>query len=198
MKILLVDHYDSFTFNLYQLMASLGVEVEVRKWDTWEKEEKWEKWDGIVLSPGPGRPEEYQASRILVQKNYTRMPILGVCLGHQMIALRLSDARSGPSGSSVKHAPRVMHGKTSQIFHDERGLFEGVENPFRGARYHSLILESVPEGFEKSAWTEDGVIMGIRHEKYPLFGVQFHPESFLTEEGEKIMRNFLGYNRTRI
>lgn len=189
-KVLLVDHYDSFTFNLYQLMASLGVEVEVVKWDRLKSELQsartgWDDYDSIVLSPGPGRPEEYSASRILVQENYTRIPILGVCLGHQIIG-------SYGFGVQVKHANQIMHGKTSQIFHDRKGLFEGVKNPFEAARYHSLILESVPEDFEKSAWTEDGVIMGIRHKEYPLFGIQFHPESFLTNEGEKIMRNFLG------
>ncbi len=188
MKILLVDHYDSFTFNLYQLIGSLGAHVDVVSWNAIKTEKLDSLWDAIILSPGPGSPKDYPASLNLVQNFYTKLPILGVCLGHQMIG---STLLGDQAGSRVVHANKVMHGKTSEIFHDGQGLFKGIRNPFVAARYHSLILETVPQDFEKSAWTKEGEIMGIRHKKFPVFGIQFHPESFLTEEGKTILRNFL-------
>lgn len=190
MKILLVDHYDSFTFNLYQLIGALGVHTDVASWDTVKAEKLDSLWDAIILSPGPGSPKDYPTSLNLVQNFYTKLPILGVCLGHQMIG---SVCLGTSKGSRVVHANKVMHGKISEVFHDGHGLFEGVKNPFTAARYHSLILETVPQDFEKSAWTKEGEIMGIKHKQFPVFGIQFHPESFLTEEGETILRNFLAF-----
>jgi anthranilate synthase/aminodeoxychorismate synthase-like glutamine amidotransferase len=188
MKILIVDHYDSFTYNLFHQVSSFGVETDVIKWDECESCPSTplgtfgDSWDKIILSPGPGRPDGYSKSQNLVQKFYTEKPILGVCLGHQMIGELF--------GSHVIHAEKVMHGKTSEIQHAGTSIFEGVKNPFEAARYHSLILDTVPKDFEKLAWADD-IVMAIKHKDYPLFGVQFHPESFLTSEGEKIMKNFL-------
>lgn len=182
--ILLIDNYDSFTYNLYQQIESLGKKVKVVKND----EIKIAEIEGlspekIIISPGPGRPEESGISKKIVQKYYTKIPILGVCLGHQLIAQIFR--------SKVLHAHKILHGKTSEIYHTEDALFENVKNPFSAARYHSLIANKVPKGFTLTAWTKEKEIMGIKHKKYPLFGVQFHPESFLTDEGSKIMKNFL-------
>ncbi|MBT4917649.1 aminodeoxychorismate/anthranilate synthase component II [Candidatus Peregrinibacteria bacterium] len=182
--ILLIDNYDSFTFNLYQQIESLGKKVKVIKNDELNlsgiKKLSPEK---IIISPGPGRPEESGISKKVVQEFYTEIPILGVCLGHQLIAQIFS--------SKIAHAPRILHGKTSEVFHTEDSLFQNVKNPFIAARYHSLIAKTVPKEFELTAWTKEKEIMGIKHKKHPLFGLQFHPESFLTNEGNKIMKNFL-------
>ena len=183
-KVLLVDHYDSFTYNLYQQLASLGAEVHVVQHDqVFLLDIEAFSFDRIVLSPGPGRPEEAVISPRLVEKYKERCPILGVCLGMQVIGKVF--------GVETIYAREVKHGKTSPVHHTDKDLFQEMENPFEAARYHSLVLSGVPLGFRRTAWTEDGVIMSIKHETLPLFGVQFHPESFLTKEGDKIMSNFL-------
>ena len=140
------------------------------------------KPEKIIISPGPGRPENGGISMRVVQKFYTQIPILGVCLGHECIGQIF--------GSEIVHAKKIMHGKTSKIYHSEDTLFSGLPNPFTAARYHSLMINRVPKDFELTAWTDDNEIMAIKHKKYPLFGIQFHPESFLTEEGNKLMHNF--------
>lgn len=182
--ILIIDNYDSFTYNLYQQTESLGKSTLVVKNDeiTLEKIAKLAP-EKIIISPGPRRPEDSGISNAVVQKFYTQIPILGVCLGHECIGQIF--------GSRVVQAKRILHGKTSDIYHSNEKLFKGIKNPFKAARYHSLILDRVPENFKLTAWTKDKEIMAIKHKKYPLFGVQFHPESFLTEEGTKLMNNFL-------
>lgn len=180
MRILLIDNYDSFTYNLYQQISKLGGDVEVRKHDQITLDEIWRgRFNGIVISPGPKTPEDSGISREVIREFYRYLPILGVCLGMQCMA------------EKVVHAPQVMHGKTSEIHHSGEGIFKGVPNPLTAARYHSLVIDRVPNGFRKTAWTSDDVIMGIAHEEYPTFGVQFHPESFLTPDGDTLIKNFL-------
>ncbi len=182
--ILLIDNYDSFTYNLYQLIGELGFEVVVKKHDEITLEEiRLLKPEKIIISPGPKRPEDAGISMEAIKSFYKVIPILGVCLGHQCIGQLF--------GVHVVHAKSVLHGKTSQISHDGKGIFEGVKNPFAAARYHSLAIEKVPEGFELRAWAEDNEIMSIQHKQYPLYGIQFHPESFMTEDGKKLVKNFL-------
>jgi anthranilate synthase component 2 len=182
--ILLIDNYDSFTYNLHQQIETLGEEVLVKEHDKITigeiKELNPEK---IILSPGPKRPEDAGICNKVIEEFHKETPILGVCLGHECIGQIF--------GSKVVHAKNIMHGKTSQIFHTEDSLFKGVSNPFCGARYHSLILDAVPSGFTLTAWTKEKEIMAIHHNQYPLIGIQFHPESFLTKEGSKIISNFL-------
>ncbi|MDP2642634.1 MAG: aminodeoxychorismate/anthranilate synthase component II [Candidatus Peregrinibacteria bacterium] len=185
--ILLIDNYDSFTYNLYQLIESLGEETKVVKNDEITINEiKKIKPSKIVISPGPGSPKDSGISKQVIETFYKEIPILGVCLGHQCIGEIF--------GSKVVHAKKLMHGKTSKIYHDKKYIFKNLKNPFTGARYHSLIINKIPKDFLLTAWTKEKEIMGIKHEKYKLFGVQFHPESFMTEEGEKIMKNFLNEN----
>jgi len=182
--ILLIDNYDSFTYNLYQLIERLGEETKVVKNDEITVNEiKKIKPSKIVISPGPGTPKDSGISKQIIETFYKEIPILGVCLGHQCIGEVFE--------SKVIHAKKLMHGKTSKICHNKKSIFKNVKNPFAGARYHSLMMNKVPKDFLLMAWTKEREIMGIKHEKYKLFGVQFHPESFMTEEGEKIMKNFL-------
>lgn len=182
--ILIIDNYDSFTYNLQQQIERLGCTTKVYKNDeiTLKEIEKLNP-KKIVISPGPKRPEDSGISPQVVQKFYTKIPILGVCLGHQAIGQIFS--------SKIIHAKKPIHGKVSEVYHTEDVLFSGLQNPFKAARYHSLVVKSVPEEFILTAWTKEKEIMGIQHKKYPLFGVQFHPESFLTDEGDKLMKNFL-------
>ncbi len=182
--ILLIDNYDSFTYNLYQQIASLKKKVLVVKNDeiSLNKIKKLAP-EKIVISPGPKTPNDSGISMDVVKKFYKKIPILGVCLGHQCIGQAF--------GSKIIHAKNVLHGKTSKIFHNKDFLFKKIKNPFLAARYHSLVINEVPKNFTLTAWTTDNEIMGIKHKKYPIFGVQFHPESFLTEEGDKLMHNFL-------
>lgn len=182
--ILIIDNYDSFTYNLYQQIESLGKKCLVFKHDeiSIKKIEKLNP-EKIIISPGPKRPEDSGISKEVVQKFYTTKPILGVCLGHECIGQIF--------GSTIVHAKKIMHGKTSQIHHSKDKLFKDVKNPFKAARYHSLVIDKTPKEFELIAWTDDKEIMAIKHQNYPLYGVQFHPESFLTTEGNKIMQNFL-------
>jgi anthranilate synthase/aminodeoxychorismate synthase-like glutamine amidotransferase len=184
--ILMIDNYDSFTFNLVQYLGILGENIKVRRNDKITPAEvKKLSPSMIVISPGPGRPDDAGISKDIVRKFYRTIPILGVCLGHQCIGEVF--------GASIINSGIVFHGKTSMVFHDKKTIFSGVKNPFEAARYHSLIIkrDTIPEEFEVSAETEDGIIMGIRHKEYDLEGVQFHPESFLTGEGIKILSNFI-------
>ncbi len=187
MKLLVIDNYDSFTYNLVQLFGELGdVELVVKRNDdiTVDDVEKL-KPDRICISPGPGRPENAGISSQLVREFGPDVPILGVCLGHQCIAQVF--------GGEVVRAEKLMHGKTSQIHHQNRGVFKNLAEPLEATRYHSLIVkrESVPDSLEITAETDDGEIMGLQHRQLPIHGVQFHPESILTTEGRKLLANFL-------
>jgi len=182
--ILIIDNYDSFTYNIYQQVEDLGYRTKVAKNDEINiKDVRKIKPSKIIISPGPKRPENAGISNKIIRYFYKEIPILGVCLGHQCIGQLF--------GSRVTHAPKIIHGKTSRIFHNQDYLFKNVRNPFSAARYHSLILDKVPKNFKLTAWTESNTIMAIHHKKYPVLGIQFHPESFLTPEGSKIMYNFL-------
>ena len=184
--LLIIDNYDSFTYNLVQYLGELGQHSIVARNDQIEISEINEaKPAGIVISPGPCTPMEAGISVEVVTQFAADYPILGVCLGHQSICHAF--------GGKIVRAEQVMHGKVSQIHHAESGLFEGVDNPFTATRYHSLVAEnnSVPECLEVTAWTNDGIIMGVKHRNHHVYGVQFHPESFLTECGRQLLRNFL-------
>ena len=184
--ILVIDNYDSFTYNLVQYLGELGQEPVVRRNDEISIPEVEELRPArIVISPGPGRPSDAGISLELIQRFAGRVPLLGVCLGHQAIAQAF--------GASIVRATEVMHGKSSEVFHDERTIFEGLESPFKAGRYHSLVVkpESMPECLEVSARTSDGVIMGIRHREKHVEGVQFHPESILTSAGKRLLLNFV-------
>jgi anthranilate synthase/aminodeoxychorismate synthase-like glutamine amidotransferase len=186
MKLLVIDNYDSFTFNLVQYLGELGAESDVVRNDAINVDEVGERGaQAIVISPGPCTPREAGISVETVRRYTGRMPILGVCLGHQSIAAAF--------GANVIPARALMHGKTSMISHDGVGVFAGLPNPFEATRYHSLAVErdSLPDEFEVIAQTEDGEIMGLRHREHALHGVQFHPESILTGEGKNLLRNFL-------
>ena len=184
--ILLLDNYDSFTYNLAQYLGELGCTVEVHRNDKISVEHiAQRKPERIVISPGPCTPQEAGVSVELVQKLAGKIPILGVCLGHQAIGAAF--------GGNIVRAPKLFHGKTSQIEHDGKGIFRDLPNPFVATRYHSLIVErkSLPKELIVTAETKEGIIMGVRHRHYPLEGVQFHPESVLTESGKQLLRNFL-------
>jgi anthranilate synthase/aminodeoxychorismate synthase-like glutamine amidotransferase len=184
--ILLIDNYDSFTYNLAQALGSLGAEVETLRNDAVTPEEIDDRSpERIVISPGPCTPRESGISNRVIRRFAGRVPILGVCLGHQCIAHAF--------GAQVVRAKRPMHGKTSEILHDGEGVFAGLPNPFRAMRYHSLVVDerSLPAEFAVSARTADGEVMGFRHREWPLEGVQFHPESYRTEAGVALLRNFL-------
>lgn len=189
MKALLIDNYDSFTYNLYQLLQMLGADVVVKRNDEITVEQATALAPThLVISPGPGTPEDAGVSCHLIAAFHSRIPILGVCLGHQCLAHTF--------GGRVARAPRLMHGKTSAIYHDGSTVYQSVPNPFEATRYHSLIVEEagLPEMLEVSAYTSDGEIMGIRLKQFPVEGVQFHPESILTRDGAKIVSNFLQLN----
>jgi len=187
--VFVLDNYDSFTYNLVQYLGELGAEVVVRRNDQISVAEIDDMHpDHILISPGPCTPHEAGISVPLVQKLAGKVPILGVCLGHQAIGEAF--------GGKIIRAPKLMHGKTSEVMHDNRTIFQGMPMPLTATRYHSLIVEekSLPEELEISAWTSDGTsrtIMGFRHKSLPVEGVQFHPESVLTHEGKKLIANFL-------
>lgn len=191
--ILVIDNYDSFTYNLVQYLGELGTEfpvaaeIQVHRNDKISLEQiQALQPDGVVISPGPGRPEDAGISLQLIEHLGPTLPILGVCLGHQGIGQVF--------GGQVILAPALMHGKTSEIQHSGVGVFQGLENPFTATRYHSLAIErhSCPDVLEITAWVDDGTIMGVRHRNYPhIQGVQFHPESILTTAGKQLLRNFL-------
>ena len=185
-RVLLIDNYDSFTYNLYQYLSELGADVTVRRNDAITVADAQALApDYIVISPGPGVPRDAGISINLIRALGPTTPVLGVCLGHQAITEAF--------GGVVTRAPELMHGKASPISHDGKGVFEGLPSPFSAIRYHSLCAapEAVPDALEVTAHSDSGVIMGVRHQKYPVHGVQFHPESILTEHGKALLRNFL-------
>ncbi|HLF69508.1 MAG TPA: aminodeoxychorismate/anthranilate synthase component II [Actinomycetota bacterium] len=185
-RVLVIDNYDSFTFNLVQYLLELGAEPLVARNDALSLDEVTSlKVDGIVISPGPCTPHEAGITTELIRALGEQIPILGVCLGHQCIAQAY--------GAVVTRAERVVHGKRSLIHHDESHIYRGIPSPIEAARYHSLIVvpASLPEELVATAWTEDGHLMGIRHKTYPVEGVQFHPESIITQHGHELMHNFL-------
>ena len=183
--ILMVDNYDSFTYNLVQMLTAAGSQVEVVRNDA-ESAQKMlaRKPLGIVLSPGPGRPEDAGGCLDLIRLR-SRVPLLGVCLGHQALGVAF--------GATVDRAPRLMHGKTSPVRHGDAGVFTGLPNPFDATRYHSLEVKeaTLPPELEPLAWADDGTLMGMRHRELPYWGVQFHPESVLTASGPQLLANFL-------
>lgn len=183
--IVVIDNYDSFTYNLVQYLGELGAEVQVFRNDAVTAEQVGALQPGhIVISPGPGEPREAGVSGEVIRNLGPRIPVLGVCLGHQCIGEAF--------GGQVVRAPRLMHGKTSPVHHDGDLLFVGVPSPFEATRYHSLIVaEPLPAALCATAYTPEGELMALRHRQYPVFGVQFHPESILTVYGKQILRNFL-------
>jgi anthranilate synthase/aminodeoxychorismate synthase-like glutamine amidotransferase len=184
--ILVIDNYDSFTYNLVQYLGELGAAVEVFRNDAIDVAGIERRVpEGVLISPGPGTPDDAGVTLEVITRLAGVIPLLGVCLGHQAIGQAF--------GGSVVRAARLMHGRTSPIEHDGRGVFAGLPSPFRATRYHSLIVEqaSLPPELEVSAWTAEGELMGVRHRRLAVEGVQFHPESFLTEHGHAMLRNFL-------
>lgn len=189
--LLLIDNYDSFTFNLAQYLGELGAEIKVVRNDQIELQEIADlNPDHIVISPGPCTPSEAGLSPEIIRRFGPTTPTLGVCLGHQCLGAAY--------GGIVERAPELMHGKTSMMAHNSCALFEGVSNPFVATRYHSLVVreKGLPKCLEKTAWTDDdGLMMGMRHREFPIWGLQFHPESILTAEGKMILKNFLGFKK---
>jgi anthranilate synthase component 2 len=191
--IVLIDNYDSFTYNLYQYLGELGADVKVVRNDALSvREVEAMEPDALVVSPGPGTPHEAGISLQAIEAFEGRVPILGVCLGHQCIGQA--------HGASIVRTPELRHGKTSQIYHTGRGVFVGMPNPFQATRYHSLVVDAAtcPPGLEVTAWTDDGLIMGLRHKTRPVEGVQFHPESLMTRGGKTLLANFLASVGSRI
>jgi anthranilate synthase component 2/para-aminobenzoate synthetase component 2 len=183
--VLVIDNYDSFTYNLVQYLGELGADVRVVRNDAITPDEIAElRPTHIVISPGPGTPDDGGVSNEVIRRFGPTTPVLGVCLGHQCIGQVY--------GGVVSRAPRLMHGKTSSVYHNGHGLFNGVPSPFTATRYHSLIVEeALPETLAVTAFTRDGEVMGLQHREYPVVGVQFHPESILTDHGKRILQNFL-------
>ncbi len=184
-RVVIIDNIDSFVYNLYQYVGELGAEVVVKRNTIGVEEVRSFKPDRIIISPGPGIPEKAGCSVDVIKELGAEIPILGVCLGHQAIGVAY--------GGVVRRAGTIMHGKTSIITHDGQGIYRGVENPIKATRYHSLAIEkdSLPRELMVTATSEDGTIMGVRHRRYPVEGVQFHPESILTTSGKKLIENFL-------
>ncbi len=190
-RVAVIDNYDSFTYNLVQYLWELGAEVDVFRNDATDVPKlRAGRYDRVLLSPGPGAPKDAGICLDVVREMAGEVPILGVCLGHQVI--------SEAFGARVIRAPRLMHGRTSSVLHDGRGCFSGFPSPFTATRYHSLIVEEpIPEVLERCAWTQDGELMGVRHRHHPVAGVQFHPESFLTEHGHALLGSFLAHGGER-
>jgi anthranilate synthase component II len=188
--ILVVDHYDSFVYNLVQLVEGLGSTAEVVRSDAESAEQMLARRpEAVILSPGPGRPEAAGCFEALAVALDDDTPLLGVCLGHQALGEAL--------GGRIERGPVPMHGKASRVYHEGAGILAGLPNPFEAGRYHSLVVapDALPEHLELTAWTEDGVVMGIQHRTLPRFGVQFHPESILTPDGPRIIESFLALRR---
>jgi anthranilate synthase component 2 len=191
--ILLIDNYDSFTYNLVHYLSELGAEVEVRRNDVLSAEEALAlKPEAVVMSPGPCDPDHAGICLDLIRKGAGRVPMLGVCLGHQAIGQAF--------GGRVVRAPVPMHGKVSAIHHRGGGVFQGLPSPFHATRYHSLVVarDGLPPALEITAETEDGVVMGLRHREFPIYGVQFHPESIASEHGHALLSNFLALASVRL
>jgi anthranilate synthase/aminodeoxychorismate synthase-like glutamine amidotransferase len=187
--IAVIDNYDSFTYNLVQYLGELGADLQVFRNDAITIEELAAlQPEKIVISPGPGDPDDGGISNQAIRRFSGRVPILGVCLGHQCIGAVF--------GGVVKRAPQLMHGKTSQIYHNGKGIFDGLPSPFAATRYHSLMVEEpVANCLEVTAFTNDGVVMGVQHKEHHTYGVQFHPESILTKHGKQLLKNFLSIKR---
>ncbi len=186
--LLIIDNYDSFTFNLVQYFQEFQIPLLVRKNDEVIEKDLENSMKGLIISPGPGVPEKAGVCLKVIKNFYKKIPILGVCLGHQAIGIAF--------GATLVHAPRIMHGKNSLIEHDGRTIFKGIPSPMNAMRYHSFVLkDDLPSCLEMSARASDGCIMAIRHRDYPVEGVQFHPESILTKEGKQIIKNFLVFNK---
>lgn len=193
--LLMIDNYDSFTYNLVQYLGELGADVEVHRNDQITADEvRQKKPDHIMISPGPCTPNEAGVSMDVIKSFKGELPILGVCLGHQSIGQVF--------GGDIVHAGEIMHGKTSMIFHKDEGVFKGLENPYEATRYHSLVIDkkTLPDCLEITAWTENekgelDEIMGVRHKEYAIEGVQFHPESILTKYGHELLQNFLNIKK---
>ena len=184
--LLMIDNYDSFTYNLYQYLAELGAEVVTVRNDKITLEDiEYMDPQGIIISPGPSTPLEAGISNDVIRHFGRNVPTLGVCLGHQCVG--------HVYGAKVDRAGEIRHGKTSMIHHDGKGVFAGLPSPFEAIRYHSLVVypETLPDTLEISAWTEDGLVMGLRHKEHPVEGVQFHPESIMTPQGKALLQNFL-------
>ena len=184
--LLLLDNYDSFTYNVYQLLAELGAEIEVVRNDVETVSELAKRgYSGVVISPGPGEPKDAGVTEDLIREMKGVVPILGVCLGHQAIGEVF--------GGKVVRAPKIVHGKTSPVRHDGTGIYKGLPQSFEVGRYHSLVVDrkTLPDCLAVTAETEDGIIKGVRHKEYDVEGVQFHPESILTPEGKTLLKNFL-------
>ncbi|MFH0877174.1 MAG: aminodeoxychorismate/anthranilate synthase component II [Candidatus Omnitrophota bacterium] len=184
--ILMIDNYDSFTYNLVQYLGELGENLKVFRNDKITvKDIQRMKPQAIVISPGPGEPQDAGISVSVIRKLGGKIPILGVCLGHQAIGYCF--------GAKIVRAKRLMHGKTSRIYHNRTDIFKGLSNPFEATRYHSLLVDpkSLPRELEVTAWTKEKEIMGLRHKKFPIYGVQFHPESIMTGVGMRLLKNFL-------
>ena len=191
--LLLIDNYDSFTYNLYQYLSELGAEVKVvRNNKTTVDEIEGMNPEQIIISPGPSTPQQAGVSNDVIRHFGSKLPLLGVCLGHQCVGYSY--------GGMVGSAAKIMHGKSSLIHHNNTGVFAEMPNPFSAIRYHSLAVErdGLPDCLEITAWTDDGEIMGIRHRSYPVQGVQFHPESFMTEKGKELLKNFLNAKKTTL
>jgi len=189
--ILVIDNYDSFTYNLVQYLGEMGGEIKVYRNDKIAPEDiEGMSPESIIISPGPGRPEDAGISKAVIKKFAGRVPILGVCLGHQSVA--------EVYGARIVRSDKIMHGKVSPIYHNGRDIFKDVPSPFDATRYHSLVVEpgTLEDPLELIAWTDDNEIMGIRHKEMPVWGVQFHPESILTFEGMKLLRNFVEMSKT--
>ncbi|WP_028992316.1 anthranilate synthase component II [Thermoanaerobacter thermocopriae] len=192
--ILIIDNYDSFTYNLYQYVGEMNNKIFViRNDEVSVKDIEKLNPEKIILSPGPGRPENAGICVDVIKSLGDKIPILGICLGHQAIGYAY--------GAKIVKADKIMHGKTSLVFHKGEEIFKDIKNPIEAMRYHSLVIDrqTLPRDLEVTAYTEEGVIMGVRHKMYPVYGLQFHPESILTEQGKEILRNFLevGYHVTR-
>jgi anthranilate synthase component 2 len=184
--LLMIDNYDSFTYNLYQYFCELGQEVVVHRNDKISLDEIEQiEPQYIVISPGPSTPLQAGISNDVIRRFGAHIPLLGVCLGHECIGYSY--------GGHIWQAKQIMHGKASPVKHNDQGVFKGLPNPFSAIRYHSLVIkkETLPDCLEVTAWTDDGTIMGVKHKEYPVQGVQFHPESFMTQSGKELLKNYL-------
>ena len=181
---LLIDNYDSFTYNLYQMFSAQGAKLLVKRNDEITLDEIASlKPDKIIISPGPKTPDDAGVSNDVIKELHSSVPILGICLGHQCIAQVF--------GGKISHVPKMIHGKTSFIHHPGKNIFNGIPSPFQGMRYHSLRATNIPHCLEITARTGNGIVMGVKHKKFPVIGLQFHPESFLTKNGHKLIKNFI-------